>query len=271
MVAHSRNGVDDRSPDQTYGSYLALEEVLGAQRPRSDEHDEMLFIVIHQVYELWFKQLLHELAELQRQLAAGSTAHALHTLRRVLKILEVIVAQIDVLETMTPRQFTSFRVRLEESSGFQSAQFRELEAVLGRRDEGAFAHYPEGSAAREGILAAMSRPALYDSFLRYLAERGYPIPVEQLERDVRVAAASVPQIQQVLLSVYTDDGGPAQVAERLVDLDEGLQEWRYRHVMMVRRTIGDKPGTGGSSGAEYLRGTLFQPLFGDLWAVRSRL
>lgn len=117
----------------------------------------------------------------------------------------------------------------------------------------------------------MSRPALYDSFLRYLAERGYPIPVEQLERDVRVAAASVPQIQQVLLSVYTDDGGPAQVAERLVDLDEGLQEWRYRHVMMVRRTIGDKPGTGGSSGAEYLRGTLFQPLFGDLWAVRSRL
>lgn len=141
-----------------------------------------------------------------------------------MKILKVIVAQIDVLETMTPRQFTSFRARLEASSGFQSAQFRELEAVLGRRDEGAFAHYPEGSAARKRILAAMSRPALYDSFLQYLAARGYPIPAEQLERDVRVVAGSVPRIQQVLLSVYADDGGPAQVAERLVDLDEGLQE-----------------------------------------------
>ncbi|WP_067572263.1 tryptophan 2,3-dioxygenase [Nocardia acidivorans] len=271
MVAQSRNSVDKQSADQTYGSYLALDEVLGAQHPRSDEHDEMLFIVIHQVYELWFKQLLHEFAQLQRQLAAGNTAHALHTLRRVLQILKVIVAQIDVLETMTPRQFTSFRARLAASSGFQSAQFRELEAVLGRRDEGAFAHYPDGSPARERILAAMSRPSLYDSFLRYLAERGYPIPAEQLDRDVRSAAASSPSLHRILLSVYTDDGGPAQVAERLVDLDEGLQEWRYRHVMMVRRTIGDKPGTGGSSGAEYLRGTLFQPVFGDLWAVRSRL
>ncbi|MEV6280235.1 tryptophan 2,3-dioxygenase family protein [Nocardia sp. NPDC051832] len=271
MVAHSSNRVDTPSPAQTYGSYLALDDVLGAQHPRSDEHDEMLFIVIHQVYELWFKQLLHEFAHLQRKLAAGNTAHALHTLRRILNILKVVVAQIDVLETMTPRQFTSFRLRLEASSGFQSAQFREVEAVLGRRDAGAFAHYPEGGAARAQILAAMARPSLYDSFLRYLAEQGYPIPVERLERDVRVAAGPAPEIQEILLTVYTDDGGPAQVAERLVDLDEGLQEWRYRHVMMVRRTIGDKPGTGGSSGAEYLRGTLFQPVFSDLWAVRSQL
>ncbi|MGW0249224.1 tryptophan 2,3-dioxygenase [Nocardia goodfellowii] len=271
MADHSPNRVATQSPSQTYGSYLALDDLLGAQHPRSDEHDEMLFIVIHQVYELWFKQLLHELAQLQRKLAAGNTAHALHTLRRILNILKVVVAQIDVLETMTPRQFTSFRARLEASSGFQSAQFRELEAVLGRRDAGAFAHYPEGGAAREQILAAMSRPSLYDSFLRYLAEQGYPIPAEQLERDVRVAAESSPETHRILLAVYSDDGGPAQVAERLVDLDEGLQEWRYRHVMMVRRTIGDKPGTGGSSGADYLRGTLFQPVFGDLWAVRSAL
>ncbi|QIS21945.1 tryptophan 2,3-dioxygenase [Nocardia terpenica] len=261
----------DESAALTYGSYLALDEVLGAQRPRSDEHDEMLFIVIHQVYELWFKQLLHELGHVQRKLAEGNTPHALHTLKRLLSILKVVVAQIDVLETMTPRQFTSFRTRLDASSGFQSAQFRELEAVLGRRDEGAFAHYPQGDPGRAAILAAMARPSLYDSFLRYLAEQGYPVPAEWLERDVRTPAAPSPELQKILLSVYTDDGGPAQVAERLVDLDEGLQEWRYRHVMMVRRTIGDKSGTGGSSGAEYLRGTLFHPVFPDLWAVRSQL
>ncbi|WP_324192912.1 tryptophan 2,3-dioxygenase [Nocardia transvalensis] len=262
---------DNRSPALTYGAYLALDEVLAAQRPRSDEHDEMLFIVIHQVYELWFKQLLHELAHLQQRLEGGDTPHALHTLRRALTILKVVVAQIDVLETMTPRQFTSFRDRLDAASGFQSAQFRELEVVLGRRDDRAFAHYPDGSPGRERILAAMARPSLYDSFLRYLATQGYPVPTETLNRDVRQPIEATPRVQQVLLTVYTDDGAAAQVAERLVDLDEGLQEWRYRHVMMVRRTIGDKPGTGGSSGADYLRGTLFRPVFADLWAIRSHL
>src|SRR5215207_6550551 len=133
----------DRSPALTYSSYLALDEVLGAQRPRSDEHDELLFIVIHQVYELWFKQLLHELAHLQRQLELGSTAGALHTLRRILTVLKVAVAQIDVLETMTPRQFASFRGRLDAASGFQSAQFRELEAVSGRRERP-----PDGASSR---------------------------------------------------------------------------------------------------------------------------
>src|SRR5690606_24734082 len=137
----------------TYSSYLALDEVLNAQRPRSDEHDEMLFIVIHQVYELWFKQLLHEMDHLQARLEAGDTSHVIRTLRRILTILKVNVAQIDVLETMTPSQFTSFRDRLEASSGFQSGQFRELEAVLGRRDTAVFRHYPEGTAARENIAA----------------------------------------------------------------------------------------------------------------------
>src|SRR6266540_1906118 len=154
----------EQSAALTYTSYLALDEVLGAQRPRSDEHDEMLFIVIHQVYELWFKQLLHEVAHLQRRLEVGDTPHVLHTLRRVLTILKVVVAQIDVLETMTPRQFTGFRGRLEASSGFQSAQFRELEAALGRRDPRVYQHYPEGSEARERIAVAMARPSLFDSF-----------------------------------------------------------------------------------------------------------
>jgi len=239
----------------TYSSYLALDEVLGAQRPRSDEHDELLFIVIHQVYELWFKQLLHELAHLQARLEDGDTSHAIRTLRRILTILKVAVAQIDVLETMSPRQFSGFRDRLDASSGFQSWQFRELEAVLGRRDPEVFEHYPEGSEARARIAAAMARPPVFDSFLAYLRTQGY------VTDDVLAA----------LLAAYGDDGGPAQLAEHLVDLDEGLQEWRYRHVKMVERTIGDKAGTGGSAGAAYLRTTLSRPVFPALWAVRSRL
>jgi tryptophan 2,3-dioxygenase len=261
----------DESAALTYASYLALDDVLGAQRPRSQEHDELLFIVIHQVYELWFKQLLHEVAYLQRRLEMGDSSRALGTLKRILTILKTVVAQIDVLETMTPRQFTTFRDRLDAASGFQSAQFRELEATLGRRDEHAADRYPPESGARERIADAMARPSLLDSFLRYLAAQGFGVPRAVLERDVREAAPPSREVQDVLVEVYRVDGPEAQVCERLVDVDEGLQEWRYRHVKMVERTIGDKAGTGGSSGAEYLRGTLFEPVFPDLWAVRARL
>ncbi|QYG94649.1 tryptophan 2,3-dioxygenase [Iamia sp. SCSIO 61187] len=252
----------DPQPDAavSYASYLALDEVLGAQRPRSEEHDEHLFIVVHQVYELWFKQLLHELAHLQAALEAGETSRSLHTLGRILTILKVAVAQIDVLETMTPRQFTSFRARLDTASGFQSAQFREIEAVLGRRDAAVGRAHAAGSEARARIEAAVARPSLFDSYVTYLGHVGFPVDP--------VAPGG---IEDVLVAVYTADGEPAQLAERLVDLDEGLQEWRYRHVKMVERTIGDRIGTGGSAGAEYLRRTLFSPLFPALWAVRSRL
>lgn len=255
----------------TYGSYLALDDILHAQHPRSAEHDEPLFIVVHQVYELWFKQLLHELARLQRTLVKGETAHSLHTLKRALTILKVVVAQVDVLETMTPRQFTSFRSRLDAASGFQSAQFRELEAVLGRRDQRVLDNYPKVSPERARIAEAMRRPSLFDSYLRYLVKHDYPVPDTALHRDVTLAPHPSAALRPVLLSVYADDRGPAQVAERLVDLDEGLQEWRYRHVKMVQRTIGDRSGTGGSSGAGYLQSTLFQPVFPDLWAIRSEL
>lgn len=224
-------GHDD--PALTYGAYLALDEVLGAQRPRSDEHDELLFIVVHQVYELWFKQLLHELAHLRARLEGGDTPHAARTLRRILTILKVAVAQVDVIETMSPRQFASFRDRLDASSGFQSWQFREIESALGGGEDG-----------------------LWPAYLAYLARHGY---------DTGRAA------EELLVDVYADDAGPAQLAELLVDLDEGLQEWRYRHVKMVERTIGDKAGTGGSSGAAYLRSTLFRPVFPALWSVRGRL
>jgi tryptophan 2,3-dioxygenase len=262
----------ERSPALTYSSYLALDEVLGAQRPRSDEHDEMLFIVIHQVYELWFKQLLHEARHLQRRLEEGDTPHVLHTLRRVLTILKVAVAQIDVLETMTPHRFLDFRDRVDASSGFPSAQFRELEAVLGRRERQIVEHYPEGSEARETITAAMTRPSLFDSFLCYLATQRYDVPAHALKRNVGLPLAPSRDVQRILLQVYRDDGEPAQVAERLVDIDEGVQEWHYRLVKMVERTIGNRPGTGGSTGAAYLRTTtLSVPLFPDLWAVRSEL
>jgi tryptophan 2,3-dioxygenase len=237
----------------TYSSYLRIDELLALQVPRSEgpEHDEHLFIVIHQVYELWFRQLLVEAARLQAMLEARDAPAALHTLKRILTILKTIVAQVDILETMTPLSFASFRGRLDSASGFQSAQFREFEAVLGRRDQWILDAHPPGPA-RDRIAAAMARPSLWESFLRFLGT------------DEAGARATV-------LRTYRDDPVAAMVCERLVDLDEGVQEWRYRHVKMVERTIGDKAGTGGSPGAEYLRTTLFHPMFPDLWAVRSEL
>ena len=254
-----------------YTTYLALEEILGAQRPRSDEHDEILFIVVHQVYELWFKQLIHELRYLQRMLEDANDARAFATFKRLLTILKLVVAQLDVIETMTPVQFLAFRERLEQSSGFQSGQFRELEAILGRRDPGVLNAYHEGSVDYEKVHAAMERPSVYDSFLRYLSKKGYEVPTEVLERDVTEPVQESEGVQAALLQAYRDDGEPAQVAERMVDFDEGFMEWRYHHVKMVERTIGERPGTGGSPGAAYLRTTLHKPFFPDLWTVRSEL
>jgi tryptophan 2,3-dioxygenase len=256
----------------TYASYLRLDELLSLQRPRSEgpEHDEMLFIVIHQTYELWFASILHELARAQRVLAAADVHASLATLGRVRTILKVLVAQVDILETMTPLQFLTFRDRLDASSGFQSAQFRELEAVLGRRDPGVTGHFEQGGAARARIEAAMARPALWDSVLGLLSSRGHPVPPAVLGRDVRSAYEPSEAVQVAVERAYREDPEVALLLERLVDVDEGLQEWRYRHVKMVERTIGTKRGTGGSSGAEYLAGTLFRPVFPDLWAVRAR-
>ena len=254
----------------TYASYLKVAELLALQEERSvgpdgrgPEHDELLFIVIHQVYELWFKQLRHELAAVQRALETGDTDLALHLLNRVLKILKTLVAQVDVLETMTPLQFLSFRDRLDSASGFQSAGFRVVEAMLGIRDPATVRAQPEGSTARGDVEAAQAAPSLWSSFLAYLRDRGRDVPSDAAIPDERVQAA--------LIAVYRMDPDAALVAERLVDLDEGVQEWRYRHVKMVERTIGTKRGTGGSSGVEYLRATLFRPAFPDLWEIRSKL
>ncbi|WP_344972154.1 tryptophan 2,3-dioxygenase [Salinactinospora qingdaonensis] len=254
----------------TYSAYLALDELLSVQRPISEQHDEMLFIVVHQAHELWFKQLLHEFVELQRGLEDGDTASALHTLNRSLTILRLVVSQIGVIETLTPDQFLGFRAGLG-GSGFQSAQFREIEVVLGRRDPRILRRYPEGSSERERLERAMHRPCVFDSFLRYLAVHGHPVPPEMLRRDTSLPLEPSAGVRRVLAQAYRDGGLAVQLCERLLELDQVVQEWRYRHVRMVERVIGDKSGTGGSSGASYLRTTLFQPMFADLWAVRNEL
>jgi tryptophan 2,3-dioxygenase len=257
----------------TYGDYLRLDELLDLQRPRSDgpEHDELLFIVIHQVYELWFKELLHEVDRAIALLGNHEPHRTQHTLKRILTILKVLVAQLDILETMTPLEFLTFRERLEAASGFQSDQFRQLEFVLGRKSEAAIRRFPEGSRARQALERRYREPTLWDGFLRYLAGEGYPVPGDVLAREVTLSVAASTAVQEILIEVYRRDAKNAELCERLLDLDEGIQEWRYRHVKMVERTIGAKAGTGGSEGAGYLRTTLGEPIFPDLWEIRSRL
>lgn len=266
----------------SYTSYLKVNELLELQQPLSDgpEHDELLFITIHQVYELWFKQLLHEAQAAQRSLERGDTHRSLAILGRMRTIMKTCVSQLDILETMTPLQFNSFRSRLSSASGFQSAQFRELEAVLGRRDQAGEAadkssgmgmadHLVPGSIARARVEAAMSRASLWDSALHYFNSRAQ-MPKAAIERDVTKAWVPSEEVQKALVELHRNDPEASMVGEALVDLDEGLQEWRYRHVKMVERTIGRKMGTSGSSGAGYLASTLFNPVFPDLWAIRSQ-
>jgi tryptophan 2,3-dioxygenase len=264
---------DQTKAAASYGDYLRIDDLLTLQRPRSSgpEHDEMLFIIIHQVYELWFKELLHEIDRVMHLLESDESHRAQHTLKRVLTILKVMVAQLDILETMTPLEFLSFRERLDAASGFQSDQFRQIEFVLGVKSLGAFQRFADGTRARTALERRYKAPTLWDAFLRYLARERYEVPHAQLERAVERPIEPSDDIQQLLIELYRRDPKNAELCERLVDLDEGVQEWRYRHVKMVERTIGGKRGTGGSTGAEYLRETLGRPVFPDLWAIRSRL
>ena len=262
-----------QDPSVTYGSYLAVDELLALQRPRSEgpEHDEMLFIVIHQVYELWFKQVLHEVDHVIALLDGRDAFRAQHSLKRILTILKVLVAQLDILETMTPLEFLTFRQRLEAASGFQSDQFRQIEFLLGVKSEKAIQRFAAGSRARTALERRYHEPTVWDAFLRYLSREGYDVPAEQLARDVVAPVEPSADVQRTLVAVYRRDARNAELCERLVDLDEGMQEWRYRHVKMVERTIGAKTGTGGSAGAAYLRDTIGRPLFPDLWEIRSQL
>ncbi len=202
-------------------------------------------------------------------MAPSPARHA--AIERMLTILKTVVAQVDVLETMTPAQFGAFRDALDSSSGFQSGQFREVEVMLGRRDERALRPFRPDSPERGRIAAAMERPSLFDSLLAYLAAQGYAVPEAVLAREPSVGYEPSEEVRAALLRVYADDGAEAALCERMVDLDEGVMEWRYRHVQMVRRMIGSKPGTGGSAGVDYLASTLMQPAFPDLWAVRGEI
>ncbi|MEM8930272.1 MAG: tryptophan 2,3-dioxygenase family protein [Acidobacteriota bacterium] len=266
----------------TYSSYLALDELLDLQRPRSGadwdeaEHDEMLFIVIHQVYELWFKQMLFELDFLAGHFEAHTveddrTPRIRSTLKRILTILKTLVSQVDILETMTPIDFASFRSFLATSSGFQSPQFRDLEFLLGNRRRSMLKHHAGNPPAVARLEARLEQPPLYQSFLRFLGRSGCAVPEIVNTFDPEAPIVELPEVRPELIRLYRETDRLTEVCERLVDFDEGLQEWRYRHVKMVERTIGTKPGTGGSPGAEYLRSTLMRPAFPDLWAIRAEL
>lgn len=241
----------------TYASYLKIEELLTLQQLKSDpaEHDETLFIVVHQVYELWFKQILHEMSKLERSLIAGDTGGVLSIFKRILTVLKTLVGQVDVIETMTPIEFSSFRSRLESASGFQSLQFRMIEMKLGKRDPRVLEQYRSNAELFAKLELVSAAPSLFDHFVTFL----------------QAHAVDTHDLKAALIQVYRSQSPLSSVCERMVDLDEGFQEWRYRHVKMVERTIGFKRGTGGSAGADYLRTTLFQPFFPDLWAIRTDL
>lgn len=255
----------------SYGDYLHVEDLLSLQRPRSspEEHDELLFIVIHQVYELWFRLMLHECEKVRDDLFADRAFEAIATLKRVRAVLKTLVTQLDVLETMTPLEFSSFRERLDMASGFQSSQFREFEFLLGHKRVAMLKFHREGSAARARMERRLDEPSLLDALYAFLERRGFVIPDEVKARHPHAPPEPNAEIQRQLVEVYRTQPDLVLLLEGLTDIDEGLQEWRYRHVKMVERTIGAKMGTGGSSGAEYLRRTLFKPLFPDLWAIRS--
>ena len=257
----------------TYSTYLQLDRLLALQEPRSrpPEHDETLFIVIHQVYELWFKLVLHELEKVKRDFSAGNLYGAIATFKRARTILKTLVGQLDILETMTPLSFSSFRDRLDKASGFQSLQFRELEFMLGIKHPQALEAHPRGSANRHVLERRLRESTITDHFYRLLQQRGLAVPQELLERDVTQPVAPDERLQEELLRAYREQPDLVILLELMTDFDEGMQEWRYRHVKLVERTIGAKHGTGGSAGVEFLKRSLFQPVFPDLWAIRHRM
>ncbi|MCI5121503.1 MAG: tryptophan 2,3-dioxygenase [Candidatus Electrothrix sp. AUS4] len=255
----------------TYASYLQVENLLLLQKPESDkpEHDEMLFIIIHQAYELWFKEVLHEIDHLTDLMFACDRKKIPHTIKRIRTIFKVLVHQTDILKTMTPMEFLSFRNTLQTASGFQSSQFRELEFALGYKRTKIQEIFNKSPSEHERLLRRIARPSVWDGFLALLHAAGYPVPKERLEKISDEPTVPSKEIQQILRETYNSDPQLSYICEGLLDIDEVIQEWRYQHVKTVERILGDKPGTGGSSGAEYLRGTLFKPFFPDLWAIRS--
>lgn len=257
----------------TYSSYLKVAELLRLQQVQSEppEHDETLFIIIHQVYELWFKQLIHEFEKIKRDFSDNNMYGAIAAFQRVRTIMKTLVAQLDILETMTPMSFLTFRDRLEAASGFQSVQFRELEFMLGNKRPAMLKYHEPGSEDYAALERRLREPSVVDHFYEFLGHRGAQVPRELLEGTSAEPTQPNNEIQDALLDFYRTQPEVAILLEMMTDFDEGMQEWRYRHVKMVERTIGNKRGTGGSPGVAFLRESLFKPIFPDLWEIRNKL
>ena len=247
----------------TYADYLKLDQLLGAQQPLSDLHDEMLFIVIHQTKELWMKELLHELRLAIALVQSDRFAEAYKAMARISRIQAVMTLSWDVLSTLTPVDYLKFRNVLGTSSGFQSEQFREIEFRLGLKEPNFLNQYEEGSKARAALERALSEPSLREASHAALERAGFDL-----------ADRSIEAIARAWLDVYRDAErwfDLYELAEKLVDIDDALAAWRHKHVLTVERIIGNKPGTGGSAGAPYLRATLEKRVFPELWSLRTAL
>ena len=257
-----------------YGDYLRLDAILGAQSPRTDAHDEMLFVVQHQVSELWMRLAIHEIAAARRSIAEDRVAPALKMLARVSRIFEQLNNAWDVLRTMTPSEYTRFRAQLGQSSGFQSLQYRQIEYMLGNRNAAMLrphAHVAESSARLEDELAT---PSLYDEALRFADRHGVPMPPEVLARDLRGTHRFHEGVMEAWRVVYEAPEAHwrlYELAEKLVDFEDYFRRWRFNHVTTVERVIGFKRGTGGTGGVSYLRRMLEVELFPELWRVRTVL
>lgn len=260
----------------SYGAYLHLDELLGAQHPvsRPEHHDELLFIVQHQTSELWLKLLLHELRAAQVHLAADALRPALKNLARVKHIQRTLTDQWAVLATLTPSEYSEFRRFLGTSSGFQSDQYRAVEFVLGNKNAAMLEFFGHDERARAQLAELLAAPSLYDEFLRLLARQGHAVPAEVLDRDVTRAHVYTPGLLPVFRAIYEDASAhweAYEACEELVDLEENFQLWRFRHLKTVERTIGVKRGTGGSSGVAFLRKALELTFFPELYAVRAEI
>ena len=266
----------DFSTSLSYGDYLGLDTLLSSQHPRSDppQHDELLFIVQHQTSELWLKLLLHELRSARGLLASDELSPALKRLARVKRILEVLTDHWSVLATLTPSEYAQIRPFLATSSGFQSWQYRAVEFLLGNKNVEmvkVFEHDPPAQALLTELLHA---PSLYDEFLAHLARRGHSIPAGVLERDPALPHTLDEELVGIFGVVYADPvahWGVYEACEELVDVEDLVQQWRFRHLQVVQRTIGHQRGTGGSSGVDFLRRALDLTFFPELYAVRSRI
>lgn len=259
-----------------YRGYLALDRILSSQHPlsRPEHHDELLFIIQHQTSELWFKLIIHELRAAMRHLADDDPGPCMKILARVKQVQQQLFSQWAVLETLTPSEYVQFRDCLGDASGFQSYQYRLVEFLLGNKNAAVLPLFDHDPAARQALGAALEQPSLYDEFLRYLGRAGHPVPTRLLERDWRRAHRRDPELVHVFVAIYRDPQRywtAYALCERLVDVEESFQLWRFRHMKTVERIIGFKRGTGGSSGVQFLEQALKLTFFPELMDVRTEL